>query len=115
MAAHLTNGGGSMKSTFCSVIVLTNDAPRIVKLRVSRFVIAILAAAGFVSLLVTVLLGYYFPPSRFNEFDPSHLRGENYALRLQNQNTELQTQKLSSELSELEKRSNRIVGLIEAE
>jgi hypothetical protein len=100
---------------FCSVIVLSNDAPRVFKLHLSRSIVGLAAAVGFGLLILMLFLGYYFPPSRFKEFDPSFLRGENSALRLQNQNTQLQTEKLSSELSELEKQSNRMVGLIEAD
>ena len=102
-----------MKTTSYSLLVVSPQSPRFYRVNISRQVV-IIVAAFLLSFALTVALLTRFPPARVNEADRSRLDAENRALKIENENTAISVEKLSTRLSQMEDTAKQITDLMNA-
>jgi hypothetical protein len=102
-----------MKTTSYSLMVVSPQSPRFYRVNISRQVV-IIVAAFLLSFAITVALLTSFPPARVNEADRSRLDAENRALKIENENTAIGVEKLSTRLSQMEDTAKQITDLMNA-
>ena len=103
----------TMKETFFSLIVVSNESPNVFKLRISRTAVKYILAAGVLSFLTTAALSYGIH-YHFDDVDHARLQTENRELQIENKNVEVRAQSLEAKVEGLEELSERIKNLIEA-
>jgi murein DD-endopeptidase MepM/ murein hydrolase activator NlpD len=102
-----------MPKRFYTFIVVPNSSSRLHKVRIPVQVMYVLVAIGFVSFFVAVGIGFSFTRMAFKVSDYNTLQTENAELKVEKKNLEVSTLKLSSKLSDLEIRSDKLTALIE--
>jgi murein DD-endopeptidase MepM/ murein hydrolase activator NlpD len=102
-----------MTKRFYTFIIVPNASSRLHKVRIPMPVMYVLAAIGFVSFFVAVGMGFSYARMAFKISDYNTLQTENMELKVEKKNLEVTTLKLSSKLTDLEKRSDRLTELIE--
>jgi hypothetical protein len=104
-----------MKATSWSFIVIAPHSPTLEKFTISYKAALILVVAFVLAFLTTVFLLLMFPTSRVNEPDRVRLAAENQTLRVENKNIAIQLGRLNAQMSRVEQRSQRVVGLMQAD
>lgn len=104
-----------MKTTFCSLIVISPQNRWSRKIQISRPAMFILAAVFILSFFTSVLLALSFSSLKVNEADRDRLAAENQTLKIENTNIEFRTRKLNTQLSRVEELSKRVTDLMEAD
>ncbi len=102
-----------MPKRFYTFIVVPNASSRLHKVRIPVPVVYVLAAIGIVSFFVVVGLGFNYMRMAFKVSDYNTLQAENAELKVEKQNLEVTTKKLSSKISSLETLSQKLTALIE--
>ena len=104
-----------MKANLFNLIVVSPSNPRILRIRVSKKAMIILAMAFLLSFGLTVAAISSVPPEKLSDADHLQLQAENQALQVENRNVELRANRIDAELSELEALSKRIDALMKAD
>jgi hypothetical protein len=99
-----------MKTTSYSLVVVSPEGPRFHRFNVSRQVILIVAAF-LLSFAITVVLLTSFPPRHVTEAEHARLAAENQSLKVENKNTAISVARLTTQLSEMEGKAQRITDL----
>jgi len=102
-----------MPKRFYTFIIVPNASSRLHKVRIPMPVMYVLAAIGLVSFFVAVGMGFSYARMAFRISDYYTLQAENTELKVEKKNLEVSTLKLSSKLTDLEQRSDRLTALIE--
>src|SRR6185436_17504091 len=102
-----------MTKRFYTFIIVPNASSRLHKVRIPMPVMYVLAAIGFVSFFVAVGMGFSYARMAFRISDYNTLQAENTELKVEKKTLEVSTLKLSTKLSDLEQRSDRLTALIE--
>jgi murein DD-endopeptidase MepM/ murein hydrolase activator NlpD len=102
-----------MPKRFYTFIVVPNASSRLHKVRIPVQMMYVLAAIGGISFFVAVGLGFNYARMAFRVADYNILQSENTELKVEKQNLEVSTKKLSSKISNLESISERLTSLIE--
>ena len=103
-----------MTQTSGHLIVFSERAGQVWKIRFSRTAVALLILAFLMSFGFVVFVGYTFPPL-VTDFEHARLEAENRALRIETTNLMVTTQKLNSRLTTLEAVSGRIANRLNAD
>jgi hypothetical protein len=103
----------TVQGAFWSLIVVSNESPMVIKLRISRTTLKCAVLGILVTILVTLVLGYLLP--ELDDIDHARLQTENRSLQIENKNLEVRAQTLEAKVAGLEEMSERIRNLIEGE
>src|SRR5437763_8385026 len=101
-----------MPKRFYTFIIVPNASSRLHKVKIPVQVMYVLATIGFISFFVTVALGFNYARMAFKVSDYNTLQTENTELKVQKKNLEVTTKKLSTKLTDLETRSEKLTALI---
>jgi hypothetical protein len=102
-----------MKNRF-SLIVLGPSAPQPFKFHVSRRAVVVLGLAFLISFVTVASVGHFLR-LKVDGLDPSQLRADNMALKLEAQEATDRIKTLDAKLAELEDASKRLEQLVAAE
>ena len=100
-----------MKTTSYSLVVVSPQGPRFHRVNISRQVI-IIVAAFILSFAITVALLTHFPPHPVSDDERTRLAAENQSLKIENKNTAINVQRLSTQLSQMEEKAQQITDLM---
>ncbi|HYR84135.1 MAG TPA: hypothetical protein VE422_08665 [Terriglobia bacterium] len=103
-----------MRTKFCDLIVISPVSPKIWKVKVTPQALLILGMAFLLSFTAAAAATYGLAPEKLDAAHHARLEAENYALKIENKNTELQNRRLETRLSNLEGTSDRISDLMES-
>ena len=103
-----------MERLFGQLIIVSPDAPHLIKFRFTRTAITILVLSFVISFSAIVFIGYTFPPL-VTDRDLHRLEVENQQLKVRNRNVQVKVQRLDAEVSTMEDQSRKIERLASTE
>jgi hypothetical protein len=117
MAAGLLRerAGAFMRTKFCDLIVISPESPKIWKIHVTPQAVLILAMAFLISFSAAAAVTYGLSPEKVNDVNRGRLEAENRVLRIKNKDLQVGVQRVNSQVSRLEKTSERIKDLVASE
>lgn len=102
-----------MAKSFYTFIIVPDASSRLHKVKLPLEALYVLGTIGLISFFVAVGLGFHYAKMAFKAADYDKVQAENLDLKVQKKNLQVATAKLSTKLSVLETRSEKLQDLIE--